>query len=1127
MDRKHTNLGRPPPKLRYFKAFDRARPPQKANVVRNIEECFDELDSSSSPVSELSELSPLPKTVTQSEDAQVQSVVLLPVGDVCENGPCSEQSPSEGFLPQKTSSPVELLTENGDRREDERERGRGSPLLFPVEDEAPESDAIRIGLPVKVQSTRKDFDESTEKQRKAFSPFSSDEEFLSLQSKKLCVAPVVPSEKNQASDEAKGASSKDDKREPSTIPEKSKDPPHLEKHGDNIVPSEIKSPEAGRECSVFVQKLKDAGRSKSVGFRKGKSPVPVSPPSEADEEFMIVEDENLKNQRWFSIPRRTESKRNKPPQEGETEATQNNREGKTVEVTAKEKQRPPQKSRNKLGGGKGTKSKKNDALTNVNERTEGDGVEGGVGDIPAPVQSNPATQSCVEDQEKVVGHTETLTADLQVEDVVPQVPSTSSGEPDERAVKKNKATNKKPRDRRPGEKLLSRKKPVSQMGEVEAPSSPVADDDVAPDGQTFSKRKRRKPSCYWLINGEEETDVRSREIHGEVPDKKRKPSKAVKSPETVTSPKQATGQDIDAPVYEAGKKARVAKQKLPNGRHGRQSKKRLTEASVPPVQCEMGVENGGDGDRGSADPAPSTVERPAPSPVKRRKKPEEKPRSRQPKIPVNQENDCVDRSEALSRNAAQQESHKTGRRTRRKPGSWWLVTQEEHSGNESPMEISGRHKQCKKPDQLRQSSPKSHTSGAQGPSLETVFHNQREVEEPQDLIENSSPQHHLKKKVKNRTANVLPKSRRAPKSSPKPVEKGADKLNSAKAREKSLQSFMRKNSLLAPRNVRTSLASFGSLFTPVSSKTTSNARNGPSRKTVGSPIAEFPSPREHSVSSSHGRHSVEYCQDADDYHISDQNANSVSQNPRAGSGPNYSSSKSSFIANTRKSGPRNLELDDGRMNRSEQLQSEVDVCKGFKSGPSSMIEVYEKKINSLSGMARTFVSDTDAAHALPSIWKDPKVLSEFQMCGPPLRPMTLLAEDREDLEKWLKNVWSSPDGTDITPEHFQWFAYRGRAMGYRTDLLYESFSNGKILLGSYMNKPLQVDNSAIYVFNILTSTICVTINGAQSSLSCGQTFMVPCGHPYGLQNLSAEPAVLLFHRMVAEDPDSGEEGRRF
>lgn len=41
-----------------------------------------------------------------------------------------------------------------------------------------------------------------------FSPFSSDEEFLSLQSKKLCVAPVVPSQKNQASDEAKKALSK-------------------------------------------------------------------------------------------------------------------------------------------------------------------------------------------------------------------------------------------------------------------------------------------------------------------------------------------------------------------------------------------------------------------------------------------------------------------------------------------------------------------------------------------------------------------------------------------------------------------------------------------------------------------------------------------------------------------------------------------------------------------------------------------------------------------------------------------------------------------------------------------------------------------------------------------------------
>lgn len=66
---------------------------------------------------------------------------------------------------------------------------------------------------------------------------------------------------------------------------------------------------------------------------------------------------------------------------------------------------------------------------------------------------------------------------------------------------------------------------------------------------------------------------------------------------------------------------------------------------------------------------------------------------------------------------------------------------------------------------------------------------------------------------------------------------------------------------------------------------------------------------------------------------------------------------------------------------------------------------------------------------------------------------------------FMKLYWINiPDGAVvITPEHFQWYAYRGRAMGYRTDLLYETFSNGKILLGSYMTKPLQMDNNAVYV----------------------------------------------------------------
>ncbi|KPP66752.1 hypothetical protein Z043_114717, partial [Scleropages formosus] len=111
----------------------------------------------------------------------------------------------------------------------------------------------------------------------------------------------------------------------------------------------------------------------------------------------------------------------------------------------------------------------------------------------------------------------------------------------------------------------------------------------------------------------------------------------------------------------------------------------------------------------------------------------------------------------------------------------------------------------------------------------------------------------------------------------------------------------------------------------------------------------------------------------------------------------------------------------------------------------------------------------------------------------------------------------SPDGTSvITPEHFQWYAYHGRAMGVRVDLLYDSFSCGKVLLGSYMKKPLQVDTHAVSVYNIVTSSLSVKINDVQTIHFPGETFMVPCGYEYEMCNLTAEPALLFYHRMLSE-----------
>ncbi|KAJ8279532.1 hypothetical protein COCON_G00065980 [Conger conger] len=990
MDRNHSNLGRPPPKLRYFKSNERPYPCQTANV-RNIEDCF-ELDSSSDAGSELSALSPLTKTL--SEDSEVLGIMLLPVTETSESPLCSEKNPSENpseeFVPEKVSSPLGLATEDSDGHGDGR--ARASPLLFEIEGEVPESGSTKIAQSKTDQLTRKDFDESSESE-------------LESPPKKI-VLEKRPKVSTDCKEKIK--ESWDYDCEPSTTPVKSKDCPNLgEMHGNNIVSSEVKPLEEGRECSAFVLKLKDTGRSKSIGFRKETSPVPASH-LEADEDFLILEDEILKSPRWFSFPKRTELKRNKLPHEDNREAVKHNKEGNAAD----ENHSSPQNSKNKEKHSKGTKCKKTNAVCTVDQKTERKRVKSADErplDIPATVQSK-TTQNCLEGQENVVGHTERDTADVAEEDdvpvLLPSACSASDFEINEQADKKNKR-NEKQKEKCP---KVSRKKPVNQKkGEVAVPSSrPVTD--VAPEGQKRGKRKRPKPEVLGL-----------------------------------------------------------------------------------PEECEKRVVNGGDVDLGH-DPSPYPDRHHAPTPEKKQKKSKEKQRRRHLESTVNHETDRVDTSPIISENETQQKGHEPGRRQRQKPGSWWLVNQEERAGSESQREVPAWHKQPgRRSGQSRQSAHQNRTSCAPSPLLEkqqrTVPHNQL-CKESEGLVK-SSLQLSRQKPVKKRTAKVLPKPHGALKSSQKAFQKSDDILSSAMPR-------------LTPRNVRTSLASFGSIFTSGGAKTTT-ARHSASRKTVGLPIAELPSWEEQYVPSRPGRLSCDYCQGAGDYLTNDQNAciQALGTEPREGISPKYFTARSpSMTTYGKQTGGRNLAGDNRRFLQFDQLQSEVDVCKGFKSGPSSMIEVDER--------------------TMPSSQNAPHVLSEFQMCGAPLKPIALQVEDREDLVKWLKNVWSSPDGAEIiTPEHFQWYAYRGRAMGFRSDLLYETFSNGKILLGSYMNKPLQVDNNAIYVYNILTSTVCVTINGVKKELSSGETFMIPCGHAYGMRNLTAEPAVLLYHRMVAESPDSG------
>lgn len=73
-------------------------------------------------------------------------------------------------------------------------------------------------------------------------------------------------------------------------------------------------------------------------------------------------------------------------------------------------------------------------------------------------------------------------------------------------------------------------------------------------------------------------------------------------------------------------------------------------------------------------------------------------------------------------------------------------------------------------------------------------------------------------------------------------------------------------------------------------------------------------------------------------------------------------------------------------------------------------------------------------------------------------------------------LFSILDGRVISPDDFHWHSNGGRAMGHMVDLQSHSFSHGKILLGSFMKKPSQVDLDTVSVSRkcLFISVNCIT-----------------------------------------------------
>ncbi|XP_077100739.1 uncharacterized protein LOC143751853 isoform X2 [Siphateles boraxobius] len=203
-----------------------------------------------------------------------------------------------------------------------------------------------------------------------------------------------------------------------------------------------------------------------------------------------------------------------------------------------------------------------------------------------------------------------------------------------------------------------------------------------------------------------------------------------------------------------------------------------------------------------------------------------------------------------------------------------------------------------------------------------------------------------------------------------------------------------------------------------------------------------------------------------------------------------------------------------RVSSGPNTLSDVDVA--FRSGPSSMLELQQHDEGDDD-------IDLPSSRVTSHVRQAARVLAHCDLCGPPLQPVVLENEDWNNLHVWFSHLWppASKNGRVISPDDFHWHSHGGRAIGHAVDLQSRSFSHGKILLGSFMKKPSQVDHDMVSVFSLISSCVRVDIDGVKSVYNCGEVFMIPSGQAYSIHNLCQEPAVLIYHRTLSIDTTSG------
>ncbi|KAF5903614.1 serine/arginine repetitive matrix protein 1-like [Clarias magur] len=1114
MDRKMMNLGRAKKKLRYFPSEEST--PFNLKIkdvfsVRDLDHIFDDLDSD--PGTPL--LSPLPKSPGEDERNKGSqcpipksplrfrgkisplkpSDVLEAADDIQMDYLNNKGSPLEEIAPIKTSSPIELLA--GEGVVADKEKPETSPLLFGIEDEEPVvHDLSKPHMSPRAESIKDGSQGDSE----------------SLVSPPSRLAFVKPTKQRQS------VTSSTPLKAPEQVCKSSAPEPEEESHTNGRITlspvvliqnrrpkplSEEEEPnqqvhEVGLKESLFQKKLKNALQPKASCFRKQEDlqqPARAPSPHVQEEDFMILEDNSPIR---FTIPRKNDNKGNPTPESGSVKPDIKEKSFPKQSKEAENHKDEPKKKRKAKHSKATDMSTKDTAVESVPEQREEEANEDvECGDVRLTPDSSPEADTPVKGEQRPKGKT-SKPEQRGENDGAAKIPA-------EKPAAKTKKSAKLPNSGMNTEQeepvSKAKKKPSKTKSSVKADVPESTDLNSAKPNKVAVKNKRAK--AQEQVNEVQNSTEPSQEppeiqipstVNKEPAPKQRAPKKpgkvkkADKKTNEILVTKELPGPELDVSAEASSTSKRKRK---PPGEWWltQQEENNMQEQQHKAVQSSQELKS----KRKTQRKAPVLTDSTEQELVTENEEIQNEPVTAH-KLPKKQKKS--QRDEAQSNPASSRNNLKsTGGRRKTKAGAQLQrettpppVAEEEASGDDasgqlSPVACSPLPKQHRLTPGDKRVFDKTYTRDGQSQSAQKspapLFDATENVpvkrprKPPKNWWEVPQSQDEAKS-LESRQQDPSPETSRPQMGPPKSTLRKI-------SLQKTLGRGQRKNKtnmIDTPKSVKRSLATFDAIY--------DSGKQGISKEVV---LGVRQKGRRNLL------HTLE-----DQSEQSRENINNHQQ--QASSHATFDMVMSGIVpessAARRKRNPR--------ASNGSNRASDCDV--GFKSGPSSLIELeqYEEHED----------SDLPSSRIIPQTRFTPRVLSDCDLCGPPLKPIVLDNEDWDNLCIWFSHIWpvTSKDGKGISPDDFHWYCHAGRAMGHMVDLQNNTFSSGKILLGSYMKKPAQMDLHSVTVFNVASSCVRVEIDGVKEVYNSGQTFMAPCGQSYSIHNMCQEPAVLWYHRML-------------